>query len=422
MKIKLILCIMVLLISFSCKKKDAIPPEISISSPLAMSSYDVLDYITVSGLVSDESNIEWVEIKLLNSNLVPVVSPVLLTTTNLEYDFTSSLYIDDIHLGSGNYFVKVSAYDGENTTSRFIEILLSAVPLELKSTFVLSSSSNSFNLYELSGTSSILKESFSGVFQSGISNSYHQYLFFGSNLSGYGYNPDFNYIPWEIPVDFSFYDYFNKSVYSNEDQLHYISHGSGKVKAYDKNGNVIYSLLLNQGEYPEDILVYNQKVYLEVFTNAFNRDFVVFFKNSGLENCRISIDKDVVGILPKSDYELYVFTSTNGVCELYVYSINSNSFGLPRSLPSGTINDVAAVNDNEIIIAHETGLLRYTYTNNSLVPIVSEEFNKVKYDDLNDVLLVSALNELRYYSNLGAPIGIIINPENITDFYLYYNK
>ena len=54
MKIKLILCIMVLLISFSCKKKDAIPPEISISSPLAMSSYDVLDYITVSGLVSDE--------------------------------------------------------------------------------------------------------------------------------------------------------------------------------------------------------------------------------------------------------------------------------------------------------------------------------------------------------------------------------
>ena len=130
-------------------------------------------------------------------------------------------------------------------------------------------------------------------------------------------------------------------------------------------------MLLNQGEYPEDLLVYNQKVYLEVFTNAFNRDFVVFFKNSGLENCRISIDKDVVGILPKSDHELYVFTSTNGVCELYVYSINSNSFGLPRSLPSGTINDVAAVSDNEIIIAHETGLLRYTYSNNSLVTIVS---------------------------------------------------
>ena len=141
-----------------------------------------------------------------------------------------------------------------------------------------------------------------------------------------------------------------------------------------------------------------------------------------MESHRISIDKDIVAIVPKSNQDLYVFTNDNGVAEMFIYNITLNSFGNPRSFPLGVINDVVAISDNEIIIAHQTGLLRYTYNNNSLVLIVSQEFSKVKYDGLNNVLLACAGNELRYYSNLGAPIGMVVNPENITDFYLYYNK
>ena len=422
MKIKWLWSCFIFLLFFSCKKEDSLPPELSVSAPLSMSSFDVLDNILVSGSASDESSIEWVEIKLLNGNLGSASAPIVLTTNELNFEFSASLFVDDIHLSSGNYFIKVSVYDGKNTTSNFVEISLSAVPLVLKNTFIVSASSNSFNLYEVSGNSTILKESFNGVFESGTSNSYHQYLFFGSSLSGYGYDPDFSYIPWEIPVNFSFYNYFNRTIYSEEDRLHFISHGSGEVRAYDRIGNGVYALFLNAGEYPEDLLVFNQKVFLEVFKSSFERELVVYFKNSGLEICRLSIDKDIAAILPKSSQELYVLTESNGNCELFIYSILNNSFGLPRALPSGQIHDVVAINDNEIIIAHQSGLLRYTYNNNSLVPIVTQQFNKVKYDFLNNLLLASKDNELRYYSNLGNLVGVVTSAEDIADFYLYYNK
>ena len=107
---------------------------------------------------------------------------------------------------------------------------------------------------------------------------------------------------------------------------------------------------------------------------------------------------------------------------MFIYSISNNSFGLPRALPSGQIHDVVAINDNEIIIAHQSGLLRYTYNNNSLVPIVSQQFNKVKYDFLNNLVLASKDNELSYYSNLGNLVGVVTSTEDIADFYLYYNK
>ena len=59
----------------------------------------------------------------------------------------------------------------------------------------------------------------------------------------------------------------------------------------------------------------------------------------------------------------------------------------------------------------------------SLVPVVSGiEFNKVKYDALNGVVVASSANELHYYSNLGTPIGQVVNSEPIADFYFFYNK
>lgn len=415
---------MVLLLSlFSCQKEDATPPIVEVFSPLSASSFDVLDYISVSGLATDESALEWVEIKLLNSDLVLVADPIVLYSTENEFSFSASIHIADIHLHSGNYFLKVAASDGENITSNYTEIVLSAVPLALKNTYLISSAANSFSLYEVSGNNSSLTYTFQGQFQSGMVNSYHQYLFFGSDLTGYGYNADYDFISWEIPLQLTTYNFFNRAVYSQEDHLNYISHGNGSIKAYDKNGNVLFSSSMNAGEYPEDVLVFNDKVFAEIYSTSFNRDLVVYFKSSGTESHRIAVDKDIVTILPKSADELYFFTNNGTSSEFFIYVPTLNTFWSPHSMPQGEINDVVAISDNELIIAHQTGLLRYTYQNNSLVPIVSGiEFNKVKYDALNGVVVASSANELNYYSNLGNPIGQVVNSEPIADFYFFYNK
>ena len=126
----------------SCDKEDAIAPIVVVNTPLALSNFNVLDYITIQGNASDETNIEWVEIKLLNNDLVSVADQIVLYSNDLDFDFSANLLINDIHLNSGNYYLKIAVSDGSNVTTSYVELLLSAVPLALKNTYVVSTNIN----------------------------------------------------------------------------------------------------------------------------------------------------------------------------------------------------------------------------------------------------------------------------------------
>ena len=122
---KKIVIYLILLILVSCQKRDELPPLVIVNSPLAMSNYSVLDYIEIEGSVTDDRSIEWVQIQLLNSSLNSVAEEIVINTNELEINFSETLHIDDVHLSSGKYYIKVSASDGTNEVSKFIEINIS---------------------------------------------------------------------------------------------------------------------------------------------------------------------------------------------------------------------------------------------------------------------------------------------------------
>ena len=420
---KKIITYIFLLILISCQKKDKNPPELIVNSPYAMSSYSVLDHISVEGNVNDDRDIEWIQIQLLNTNLNSVAEEIVLYTDDLDYNFSKSIHVADIHLNSGKYYIKVSVSDGTNEVSQFIEINISEIPLELKETYILTNNNQDFDLYRINGNSTVFLQNFNGYFQSGISNSYHQHLLLAGDQGGYGFDPTFSYTLWTLDPSLTTYDFFLRGVYSDEDQLNYFSHGNGSIKGYDKYGNVAFSALMGFNEISEELIVHNNLIYAEVFTSLLNRDLVVFFKGSGIENKRLSIDQDIVKIIPKNGEEVYLFTNENNQGYFYMYFTNVNSKVEIHSIPTGKIYDAISITSDLLLIAHETGLLRYTYSNNSLVNIVSgEQFSKLKYDDLNGTVLASIGNQLRYYNTLGNPLGIVTHSDNIHDFYLYYNK
>ncbi len=412
-----------LLILVSCQKKDENPPILLVSSPNAMSNYSVLDHISVEGNVIDDKDIDWIQIQLLNANLNSVAEEVVLYTDVLDFDFSQSIHIADIHLNSGKYYLKVSASDGHNEVSQFIEINISEIPLELKETYILTNNSQDFDLYQVDGNLTVFIQNFIGDFQAGVSNSYHQHLLLAGDQGGYGFDPTFSYTLWTLDANFTIYDFFMRSTYSEQDQLNYFSHGNGSIKGYDKYGNVAFSALMGLNETPEDLIIHNNLIYAEVFTSLLNKDLVLYFKGSGVENKRISIDQDIVKILPRDEDEVYFFTNENNQGYFYMYFTNINSKVEIHSIPAGQIYDAISVSSDLLFIAHETGLLRYTYGSNSLVNIIpGEQFSKLKYDQLNGTVLASIGNELRYYTTLGSPLGVVNHTGLIHDFYLYYNK
>ena len=180
---------------------------------------------------------------------------------------------------------------------------------------------------------------------------------------------------------------------------------------------------MGSNEVPEDILIFENMIFAEVFTSIFNRDLVVYFKGTGVENQRLSINQDIVSLLPRAEGEVYLFSNENNQGYFYIYYINSNLKSELHSIPTGQIYDAVIISSDLLIIAHESGLLRYTYSNNSLVNVIpGEQFSKLSYDELNGVVLASKGDQLRYYSSLGNPLGVVTHSGNIDDFYLFYNK
>ena len=106
-----------------------------------------------------------------------------------------------------------------------------------------------------------------------------------------------------------------------------------------------------------------------------------------------------------------------------MYYTNANSKVEMHSIPTGQIYDAISITSDFLLIAHETGLLSYTFGNNSLVNIIpGEQFSRLKYDQLNGIVLASIGNQLRYYNTSGTTLGVVNHSVNIDDFYLYYNK
>ena len=86
---KLFYCIL-LTVAFSCKKKDKTPPELSVTSPLAMSNFSVFDFISVEGSVHDDKRIDWIQIQLLNISMNSVAEEIVINPNELTYSFSKS--------------------------------------------------------------------------------------------------------------------------------------------------------------------------------------------------------------------------------------------------------------------------------------------------------------------------------------------
>ena len=122
-KVKILIFISFIQLYCSCSKKDAIPPDLYVQSPLSNESFQLPCDITVSGYVIDNEKVDRVEIDLVSENSATIVQGFDIDADSLYFEYDLSLIIEDRLLLSGNYFINVKAYDEfENFTSKYISI------------------------------------------------------------------------------------------------------------------------------------------------------------------------------------------------------------------------------------------------------------------------------------------------------------
>ena len=326
--------IQILCVLGSCQKQDKIPPRINVISPLNNTSFQIPCVVQVEGEVHDNQSLSRIEISIVDENLVPVTTAISQNISGDQFEFNEQFIINDRLLQSGNYFVKVSVEDEEgNLNSSYSSVFLSEVTRELLGIYLVSSDQSSTNLSFLDDMGNItLKSTISGNHKVSESNSKHQYIFLGTDISGISLETDFYTTKWEVPFLSSTYDFFqdvNKS--KDKDQL-YLSNGDGVIRRFDKNGIQIGGYIADFQNWFAHFNEVDNYVMVDTYSNLFTRWITVFNKSSGIEYTRKSITGEVVEIGQVNNSLCFVLIQNGNDFYLAHYDLNTNNLWIDCSV------------------------------------------------------------------------------------------
>lgn len=143
------LFVLMLFVMFSCKKVDEIVPTIKVGSPRENASFNISDSITVKASISDDLNLDWVSVRLVDASLKPAHTALNFEPTDKEFSLNIKYPLDNEKLESGEYFIKIMASDGQNEKSEFVKIQLVNTAILERGVYVLSGNTSNNQILTL---------------------------------------------------------------------------------------------------------------------------------------------------------------------------------------------------------------------------------------------------------------------------------
>ena len=423
-KVKILIFISFIQLYCSCSKKDAIPPDLYVQSPLSNESFQLPCDITVSGYVIDNEKVDRVEIDLVSENSATIVQGFDIDADSLYFEYDLSLIIEDRLLLSGNYFINIKAYDEfENLTSKYISIYLNEIPKTLESLIYITSNSNHTFIYQQDSLGNFqLVKQLPGNHILSMGNSRSQHLFVGSDQNGEFFDlNNFNQL-WNVQVASSNYPLFiDVSKSGNGDESHLVL-GDGRIVSYNKNGNIINSIYSNPQELFGKFTIQNNIVLVESFSSFLERDLAVYFRQSGIEKQRVEINGEIVKIVPVLNNEYAIFSKFLNVSKISIYYENSNQLYTDLELPNSIIYDAIFINDY-LIFSSSNGLYKYDFNLNILNQISPNiKASKIIPNEMDSFIYLTVGTELWIYSENGNLSLLSDYGDSIRNFIPVYNK
>lgn len=432
LKFQVVLYSLCLLLSSCKKEEDTTKPLVTVYSPNDFEYINVFDPVMFTGVAEDETDLVNVTLQVLNQDLIPVETPVSFTPEGNTFDFSRGITLEDIHLTSGTYYAKVSASDGFNTTSVFVEINVIEVNRVLSGVVIMSmSSSNTLEVHidDLTAGIQPLKSFPNYNFGAATVNSYHQQVIVAGGTQGdlVSFSPSLGTVEqWTQPIGSnSPFNWFLDVDFSRSTLLTYTSlSDAGQVKGYDAFGGLKTSFSSLSGFHPGKLLVVGDLLLVEQQPIATGSSrLATYFASSGVLEEDAPLNGTVVQMFRRNTTEVYVFTNNGGQGKFEIYDVEGNSYWEPNTVPIGEIRDVAFADANTLYIAHETGIFRYTYNNNSMIPLINGlDASRLLYDDTEQRLIAVDGASLLYYNVAGVFVSQEDHGSPILDAHLLYNK
>jgi hypothetical protein len=421
---------------FGCKKhKDNTPPMVNITLPLENSTVNAGTFIHVTGTVTDDQKLETVTINVLSlSGNTQIANPVTLTPQGTFYNVDVYVKVGDLHTTTNTYQVIVEANDGTNKKKAFKEINVVEIPRVLKKIIVVRNNGSGFAVDSLVGTgfsNFILRTSdFSGA---AVSN-YYQQLFLCGKTSGVLESWDLvtNMPKWTVAADLPsstvplfYFTEFNAAELSLWES--FATTGGGTLKTLGATGSVSKNLTMQPSHYAAaELSIINNYVIAESPEISGGTAYLsYYFANGfGLNHTTPMPFAQTKKLFALSDHEVVVIGNNAAQGELRVFDSNTNGFWEQFDIPVGRIYDAVQIDAENYIIAHETGLIKYTHSPANLINITTgNKAQLLNFDQYSGIVWAGEGNFVKAYDPLTGVTGTVyMESDSVKSVLLQYNK
>jgi hypothetical protein len=425
----LIYTVFLLLSTIGCndKKEDTEDPKILVLQPQAGASYENGDTISFEAVFSDNSQLNNVEIQVVDADNKPMLSTQSFVPTQNPYTFKGTYVIDDPLLPGGQYQLRFRCSDGNNVTNKFVAITIFELNRNLLYPIIITHSGDKEwtgwklennlwkNLFTYSGDylGSAVNSTDAQCYMCGLNKSDLTAYRLKDGLELWTVTPEIYQLQQGFTGMSFFYPYL------------YVASAEGNIHGFNKSGSEIYKSATYYSGIPSNPAK-TQNLIISYFKDNFNgNNYLVAFHNSGgaLLNVKY-IQSDVVCLIPKDNDKTLVFSNKSGQIDISIYNGSDNSLISLHTLNATTLREAVSMDKNNFILSTNSGIYQYRYSDNSLSPFVTSINNaKIACDDTQQIVYICSGKKLEVYNFPFAALQATLSlPDTVVGLHLVYNK
>lgn len=401
-------------------------PTISINAPANGFQANVFDTLHVNIHCADNVVLENMNVKLVNTDMVPVLPTVSYSLSGKSYDVVFDYVIDNFRILSGNYYLSVDVSDGNNTARAYTNILVTGIPKVLHGFFAATiPTPGTLNIYkcDTSWAASLFSSNPSDFTDLAVSD-YWQQVYVNGSFSGplKATSIDGSTSGFSIPSIIGSNPYWGPmSVSTNRLWVSY--RRFNQFKSLDQFGNTNFTGNSIGGLMPGLILQNGNKIFTE------QRNLSIAVNLKVFSTAGAAIHEAPMPMEPQAFYihdanTIYVIANNGTQGAILIYDDQVVDFWSPILLPAATVTSSAQIDSNTLLIGMSNGsLYKFTYNPIGLVPWASGiNATQMRYDGVNDEIYTADGTNVNVYKfNPFSLQRTILLPDSVRDLELWYN-
>ncbi len=430
-KNKILIVLSLFVIYYSCKKEDnGIYPEVDIKKPTENQVFNVFDSVHIVASILHQKQLKNVSVAILRESMVPALQRFHFTPTGHSFELDTYIFLDDIELKTGTYYVNVRASDGINHTNAFKKIAIYEAPKTLEGAIIIcKNTSHHIRLVKVDETLTpkTLLDIQTDFGYAGYEPISKRLLISGKYQSTlFCYDREKEEIIWQAQVPGAPpASYFQHLIMHNKTA--YIALRNQAIIAYNTNGTLVYNLPTQNNMYPQHLLIKdNFLITSQASLSLIDTYIVIYYLSSNAFAQQLKTNLTPVALFSKDAGNFFFFANNlSGYARMLIYEIQSNNVWQPYALPQQKLKDALQIDSKTYLLAFENSVHRYTYQPNGMTLFVDNiKAVSMAYDQVNNQVWVATNDKMVNVYNY--PFGNLVHQiqltDSIKDIVLLFNK